>query len=301
MGKINHILGKPYLFFYLLGLVFFACQGGKQESVDSQKSSFSYASPEGVISDGNHYYVSNVGDHLDPMKKDADGFILKVDKNMNIVEVFSGAEKLNAPKAMVIEGDVLYVTDIDRVIGLDMHSGTKLSEFEFQDFGLSFISGIAMKDSTTFYICARDENMIIEVQTRAGEYVVLPIRDLRRPNSVFYYHPRKELWVVEDGMNGEPNGRILKINTESYDYQVVEDFEGVFYGMTVMIENILLITDINTKSLHKVDMNANTVTRIDIGDLSIPSSLYYDDSTGTLIGARSREDSLVQVSIRHLE
>lgn len=46
-----------------------------------------FKSPESIFVDKNYVYVSNVGEKLEPLAKDNDGFISKLDKNGKVLEI----------------------------------------------------------------------------------------------------------------------------------------------------------------------------------------------------------------------
>lgn len=85
-----------------------------------------FSQPEGAaLGPDGTYFISNVGGH--PLEKDGDGFISKVDTDGTIL-MMRWAEELHAPKGMVVHEDVLYVSDIDRVVTFDALNGTRLGE-----------------------------------------------------------------------------------------------------------------------------------------------------------------------------
>ncbi|MBZ7955237.1 ATP-binding protein [Campylobacter molothri] len=71
-----------------------------------------FLSPESVFVDKNAMYVSNVGKKLEPLAKDHDGFISKLDKNGKILE-YKFLNDLDAPKGMMEIGNILYIAGYD--------------------------------------------------------------------------------------------------------------------------------------------------------------------------------------------
>lgn len=80
-----------------------------------------FKSPESIFVDKNSVYVSNVGEKLEPLAKDNDGFISKLDKNGKVLE-HKFISNLNAPKGMMEVVNTLYVVDINVVRGFDLKS-----------------------------------------------------------------------------------------------------------------------------------------------------------------------------------
>ena len=67
---------------------------------------------------GEDVFVGNVGEKLEPLNKDNDGFISKLDKSGKIIEK-KFLSNLNAPKGMNTINGVLYVVDIDTLKGFN--------------------------------------------------------------------------------------------------------------------------------------------------------------------------------------
>lgn len=65
--------------------------------------------------------VSNQG--KDPLSKDGDGFITETDRHGKIIKARFQKGILNTPKGLATIGDVLYVADLDRVVGFNINNG----------------------------------------------------------------------------------------------------------------------------------------------------------------------------------
>ncbi|TIX83754.1 MAG: hypothetical protein E5V21_06215, partial [Mesorhizobium sp.] len=78
--------------------------------------------PESVLFDTkrNVFYVSNIVG--EPAGKDGVGYLSKVspDGKLQTAEWVTG---FNAPKGLVMQGDTLFVTDIDRLMAVNVESG----------------------------------------------------------------------------------------------------------------------------------------------------------------------------------
>jgi len=79
------------------------------------------SSPESVLLVGDRALVSNIGVNLDPLGKDGDGYISELDGT----RVFTG---LDAPKGMATLDGVLYVADVDRVVGFNIATHARVFE-----------------------------------------------------------------------------------------------------------------------------------------------------------------------------
>lgn len=84
-----------------------------------------FAHPESVLIAGEARFVSNIGAALDPFAKDGDGFISRLDAVGEILAL-RAVGGLDAPKGMAALDGILYVADIDRVVGFDLVSGAQV-------------------------------------------------------------------------------------------------------------------------------------------------------------------------------
>lgn len=84
--------------------------------------------PESITSNGKRFFVSNQG--KDPLSKDGDGFITETDRNGQIIKARFQKETLNTPKGLTIIGDILYVADLDRVVGFNINSSKQVFELD---------------------------------------------------------------------------------------------------------------------------------------------------------------------------
>lgn len=78
--------------------------------------------PESVLLDRQRdiLYVSCINEG--PWEKDGNGFISKMDKKGNVVEL-KWIEGLSAPKGMGISGNSLFIADIDELVEVDINTG----------------------------------------------------------------------------------------------------------------------------------------------------------------------------------
>src|SRR5580658_1990054 len=84
-----------------------------QEKLNS--TAFMYA-PESVVTAGKYIYIADIGDGGDPVKKDSNGIIFKMDQQGKST-IF--AKGLDAPKGAIILHNTIFVADVDKVKGYD--------------------------------------------------------------------------------------------------------------------------------------------------------------------------------------
>lgn len=189
--------------------------------------------PESVASDTRHFYVSNLGNVLDPNAKDGDGFISKLNKFGEIMEMNAFPDiKLNSPKGMTILNDVLYVADVDSIIGIDVR--TKKVVWGRMFFGTKYLNDILARDENTLYVSATDVNQIYEIDLLSDSVRVIGGSSTpRAPNGLGADLVSSFLFIVSFGEDKE-SGEIGRLNLRTNEYETVFNemgkFDGVFYS-----------------------------------------------------------------------
>jgi hypothetical protein len=171
-----------------------------------------FENPESVLVTSDRVYVSNIGAKLAPTERDGDGFLSLLNKKGEVInrKFISG---LNAPKGMVIIGNMLYVADVDEVKGFDIHSKKQLFSLTFK--GVVFLNDIAVKDKNTLYVSGTDSGKIYTVNISKKSYSVLA--DLPTANGVYYEKGR--LFAVSLGTTPENlfggGGKLFEVNIKN--------------------------------------------------------------------------------------
>ena len=113
--------------------------------------------PESVSYDAARqvFYVSNLG--TNPMAKDGNGFIsrVKADGKMDVLKWITG---LNAPKGTEIAGNKLYVSDIDRLVEIDIPQ-SKIINAYLAD-GAKFLNDVAVAQDGRVFVADTFTNKI---------------------------------------------------------------------------------------------------------------------------------------------
>ena len=135
--------------------------------------------PESVMYDEKNQvlYVSNINGK--PTLKNNKGFITKIGLAGSILNL-DWVTGLNAPKGMGIFGDVLYVTDIDRVLGIQITTGTIIETWNVQ--GAQFLNDIAIDAHGTVFISDMKTQTIHSIT--AGQLDTFLVLDYTRPNGL---------------------------------------------------------------------------------------------------------------------
>ncbi|MCH8330584.1 MAG: ATP-binding protein [Bacteroidetes bacterium] len=146
--------------------------------VEKWRTSGSLKTPESVFFDRKNHvlYVSNINGS--PTEKDGNGFISKVSLEGEVIKPM-WVTGLNAPKGMGATNGMLYVTDIDQVVKINIETGTIVKRYPIK--GANFLNDITI---------AMDDMIIIsdmgtgKIHQLSHDNVSLLFEGLNGPNGV---------------------------------------------------------------------------------------------------------------------
>jgi DNA-binding beta-propeller fold protein YncE len=192
-----------------------------------------FASPESVVVAGDYVYVSNVGEKLEPFAKDGDGFISRLDRQGNVREL-KWKSGLNAPKGMIAHNGVLYVADIDRVLGWRMSDGKPVFELDLSATGVRFLNAFAGFSGHRLLLSATDQNKVYVIHTRHPRYEELRFdHPPQGPNGLDL--SGHILTVAEWGTDGRPNGKVRQYRLKGNQATQIAQYElappGLYDGV----------------------------------------------------------------------
>lgn len=229
-----------------LALLFALAFGSAQAaSVMVDKTIPGFSSPESVVAVGKDVFVSNLGVKLEPMEKDGDGFISRLDREGN-VKALKWAEKLHGPKGMIAVDGILYVADIDRVVGFHIGNGKQVFELDLAASGSRFLNAFARYDSRRLLLSATDIGKVFVIDLKARKFSELAF-DIppRGPNGMKLAGNR--LILVEWGTDGQPNGTIKTYRLEGMSAKLDKQFSpspaGYFDGIVGIGANRWLVSN----------------------------------------------------------
>lgn len=248
---------KKRIFFstvILSALALASCEVKKQKEVVAESGSEPLVvkkislggHPESVSMAGGDIFISNIGVEMKPTEKDGDGCIVKVDKDGNILSEDTFPDvKLNAPKGMAVIGDVLYVADIDRIVGVDWKTGKQVSEIDLSGDKMSFLNDLVLLPDGKIAASATDINQLFLVDPVAKTYS--PIKTsvpIPGPNGLVATTDGKTLYVAgySTDETGKGNGQLWKVDRETGATTPVSDLRSAFDGLG-LIEDELYFSD----------------------------------------------------------
>lgn len=215
--------------------------------------------PESVAEDDDVYYVACIGQQMNPTEKDGDGFIVTMNRRGSIIShnAFPGV-RLDAPKGAVIEDGVLYVADVDRIVGISLQAGVIAQVVDLSATGTKYLNDI-VEDDEFLYVSATDINKIFRVNLRNGLYEEIRTSEpLNAPNGLEIDNGL--LYIAEFATNaaGAPAGKIKAVPVLGANPRPV----SVVYAVPGMYDGILLkgeedFFDNETDYLYFSDWAAN--------------------------------------------
>jgi DNA-binding beta-propeller fold protein YncE len=258
-----------------------------------------FASPESVLFDQSHFYVSNVGEKLNPTAEDGDGYISLVDTKGNIIEQKYFDIPLNAPKGMAIDNNILYVADINRVVGLDVKTRQKIFEVSLKDQNVSFLNDIAIDKNGILYVSATDTGEIYQINPRltADEAPAsrLPIKKIPGPNGLVYDAQTHSLWIASFGSGNAQKGELGKLDVASLHYEKVTDVSGMLDGIAIKDNNTVLVSDWvafdNSGRIIEIDLATGT-QKVLANQIGGPADFVYISESKQLVIPRMIESRI---------
>ncbi len=257
-----------------------------------------YNSPEGAVSDGEYLYVSNLGVERAPSVKDGDGRIMKLNMEANdwLDKDKWSAIKLDAPKGMGVIGRTLYVTDIDRVVAIDLDKVEQIGVVDFSGTKTSFLNDIAVMNDSTLLVSATDLNAIFKVNVHAMTFEKMKTGKLNGPNGLVYSSEDGKIYCAEYGSKANAAGRILTIDINSGAIKQIGEHTGGLDGLALNADGGLLFTDWNIAHLAKADKdNGGAVTELS-DSIQGPADFYFEVKTKRKFVPAMLEDTLYIVT-----
>lgn len=161
------------------------------------------SSPESFITDESTglYFISNINGS--PGQRNNAGYITKLDKSGKVIEkefIKGGRDGvvLNAPKGLLILGEILYVSDIDYVRGFDKETGKARVAVDLREFEAGFLNDLAADGGGNIYVTDMTTNRVFKVEPSNGYKVSVLVEDARlgSPNGIRFHAKSGKLALV---------------------------------------------------------------------------------------------------------
>src|SRR5215831_5561312 len=242
-----------------------------------------FEAPESVLKSGDKIFVSNIGGaQPNPMAKDSNGYISELSADGKILYQKFQKGILNGPKGLAVMNNVVYVADIDRVVGFNMNSGEQVFELKIPE--ASFLNDL----------CTAGNNMLAVSESMNNKIYLLNIANktynfagsVAGANGVTYDAKTKQLFACGMGlqMNGMGKLYVKDINSKDTVFTELQNSPtGVFDGLEMTGKDHLIVSDwISFNSdkarlvVYDLKNHINTIYPVEQG----PADIYYDKASG---------------------
>ncbi|HEY9046789.1 MAG TPA: hypothetical protein VIN08_12880 [Ohtaekwangia sp.] len=260
--------------------------------------------PESIACDGKFFYSTMVGKALAPTAKDGDGAICKLDLAGKVIDPHFNKEVLNAPKGTAIIGNILYIADIDRLVGLDLATGIKVDEIDFNGHGSIFLNDIAVKGDSVVFVSATDIGKIFKATlSKPHRIEALPLPKILGPNGLVYYAKTNTLYVAGLDRSEQPVGElgIITFDGNTCRYETLTDARGVFDGIQMIDANTLIVSDwvaIKTLQSRLLKINLRDRTYIELYKNTDAADIYFDKKKNRLVLPGLRDGEILEYSLK---
>jgi len=225
------------------------------------------ASAEAVSFDAarNVYFVSNINGN--PGIKDGNGFITRITADgvvdsLHFIQGGRNGVTLNAPMGSRVQGDTLWVLDVDVLRGFDARTGAQLKAIDLAPQGAGFLNDLAIGPDGDFYI------------TDTGVRPVSGNLQHVAPDRIYHVDRNRKVSIavenallsMPDGIGWDPTGRRLVL--APFGGKAVQEWHpgdsapkdiapgpSKFDGVEVQSDNSILITIWNDSSVSTLDGN----------------------------------------------
>lgn len=211
------------------------------EGFDAPESAYYDSATEAV-------YLSQIGGEGDA--KDGNGFISKLSLDGKVVQL-KWVTGLNGPKGIRIHGNSLWVSDIDRVVEIDVKQAKIKATYDVP--GAKFLNDVAVDATGRVYVADMIASKIITIHDGKVE-VFAEGEDLESPNGLLVVGERLYVaaWGHTTDFTTKVPGRVYSIDLKTKRKElVVKESIGNLDGLEVDGEGGFVVTDwIAGKVMH---------------------------------------------------
>ncbi|RDU55082.1 ATP-binding protein [Helicobacter sp. MIT 00-7814] len=256
-----------------------------------------FGAPESVFVDSNFIYVSNIGAKPEPLAKDNDGFISKLDKNGKFIER-AFIQNLNAPKGMARLDNRLFVVDIDTLYAFDVNS--KKQSLKLPISGAVFLNDIAVLDSKTLLISDTGTGIIHKINLTNNaieEFYKLDLSEFGGGNGLAIDKQNNALIIAGYHPDGVSGGKVVRLNLASKKLETLLETKGAYDGVAVLENGDILVSSWG-ENLQGViyRISKGKVSALELPFLQGPADFFVDKNT--LYIPKMLENKVLKVELK---
>jgi len=223
---------KKYVLSLICAMSLLNASGLKYQEIDG------FSNPESIFVDKDYIYVSNIGKKPEPLEKDGDGFISKLDKNGAILEL-KFITHLNAPKGMMSLANVLYIVDIDSLYGFDLNSKEELFALPIKD--AIFLNDIVKFDDNTLLLSDTATGLIYKFDIKTKQYEEFLKLDTKLFGGVNgLYLKNHKLFMAGYNVDGISGGVVMSYDLRSKKLEILKKEKQAYDGIFGFKDSLLV-------------------------------------------------------------
>ncbi len=250
--------------------------------------------PESVIYDlkRNVLYVSNINGS--PMEKDGNGFITKLSTDGNLIDLKWASGDLSAPKGMAIANDHLFVTDISRVVEIDLEDGKLIKTYPVAE--AVFLNDAVADNEGNVYISDMMTDSIYRIKNGMIE-LWLKSEKLASPNGLAIDQDKLIVgsWGVMDGEGFATTipGHLLIVSLYTKEISDLGNANpvGNLDGVEITANGDFLVTDWMAGTLFRIDRQGHAETLANLNQGS--ADLEYIQEKNLLLIPMMKDHKIV--------
>jgi len=265
------------------------------------------STPESVRYDADQdvFFISNIEGN--PSQKDGKGSIRKVradsmGKATAFIESGKNGVTLNAPKGLAIQGDTLWVADLDAVRGFNRRTGAPVASIDLRAQKATFLNDVVVGGDGAIYVT--DTGIAFDAKgniTHPGVNRVFKITgrtvteaakgdSLNNPNGIAW-DAKNNRYVLapcggNDGQTWTPGNAPAKLATGP----------GQYDGIEVMGDNVL-VTSWTDSTVHIIKPGSATMTAL-IPNTKSPADIGVDTKRSVVAVPLFQENKVVYYTVK---
>lgn len=159
--------------------------------------------PESFIYDptSDSFFISNLGPSDGPSGKDNDGYITRLsgDFKKRIDGWIAGGDEisLNAPKGLAVYNGVLFVADIDRLLGFSIKTGKQVLDVKLKNMGAVFLNDVTADDTGNIYVTCTGSGKVFRYSTvKNSSDIWITTGKIATPNGIVFLPKEKSFLIL---------------------------------------------------------------------------------------------------------
>ncbi len=261
-----------------------------------------FATPESVeyYAAEDVYLVTNINGS--PLEADGNGFISKVSPDGKVIDLkwidgTNANTNLNAPKGAAIQGDILYVADLDEVHLFQLPDGKQINSVRIK--GSTFLNGITPSKEPFVYVTdsglkggeggfvPSGTDAIYRVSNNGKYKTIAKGIDMGRPNGIIV--EGNDFTVVTFG-----SSEIFHLGMNGNKRSIPAPPSGALDGLLKMDDGSYLISSWGGSAIYQLDQSGNYSVVAD--SLDAPADIGYDSRRNRILVPLFKQNKVVIVS-----